>query len=188
MANITYKLRWTNTSFSATNILFFNLNYIELFMLLKLSQFIPCAPLHSLKQFPHCCPCPWVVYILFCSLANPFTFFQPAPSSSHPSYSCPSIPCFYASDSIMPLSLFFPLDSTYTWDHVGEAIETANRNTILVFSRTKLWAPEAPPTCPLGALLCQVQGNNLGQTQTQTWVGNLTHHLPWSLNGTFPSQ
>ena len=50
-------------------------NYILLIMLLQLSWFFPLCPslpstLHSLRQFPHHCSCPWVMHIN--SLATPF--------------------------------------------------------------------------------------------------------------------
>ena len=41
-----------------------------------------------------------------CSLTNPITFFQSVPTSSHPSYSCQSLPWFSASDSICSLDYF----------------------------------------------------------------------------------
>ena len=96
--------------------LYFN---ILLFMLLQLSQFSAFAPLHFptsyfLRQSQH--HCPWVVHI--CSLAIPFTFFQPVPPCSLPLYSCQSAPCFYASDSILLISLFSSLDFTYKLDYM----------------------------------------------------------------------
>ena len=57
---------------------FYYYYYILLFMLLQLAQFFPpCPPLpssspHSLRPFPHHCPCPWVMHIYICSLAPLF--------------------------------------------------------------------------------------------------------------------
>ena len=66
----------------------------------------------SLKiPLPRCCPCPWVMHA--CSSSNPFTFFQPVPSSPFPLYSYQSVPCFCASGSIFLVSLFCSLDSSY---------------------------------------------------------------------------
>ena len=41
----------------------------------------------------------------------------------------------------------------------------SHRNTPLASGKPNLWGLEAPPAFLLGALLCQVQGNNLEQTQ-----------------------
>ena len=71
--------------------------------------------LHFHSQSQHHCPYPWPLHI--CSLANPFTY-QSVPSSSLPSYSCQSIPWFYASGSILLISLFYSLDSFYKWDYM----------------------------------------------------------------------
>ena len=61
----------------------------------------------------------------------------------------------------------------------------SHRNTCLVSWRPKIWALEAPPTGPLSAPPCQVQGNNPRQIQTSgSGVGKYTHHLPWSLKDT----
>ena len=86
-------------------------------MLLQLTHFLPFCPLSTQptpqfhNQSHHCCPCPWVLHV--CSLTSPFTSFQSVPTSPPLSYSCQSVPCFCASGSILPISLFCSLDSSY---------------------------------------------------------------------------
>ena len=71
------KNKHQDTVLQALHFLF--LNYILLFMLLQLSQFPLCPPpLSPTRQSLHSCPFPWFMHI--CPLANPFTFFQPAPA------------------------------------------------------------------------------------------------------------
>ena len=70
----------------------------------------PLCPLHSARthfhnQSFHCCPCPCVLHI--CLLTHTFTFFQSVHASHIPSYSYLSVPWFYASGSILFISLFF---------------------------------------------------------------------------------
>ena len=64
----------------------------------------------------HCCSCPWFMHI--CSLANSFPFFYQVPSSLLPSDSCQSVPCVHDSVSILFVSLFYSLDSTYKRNHM----------------------------------------------------------------------
>ena len=54
-------------------------------------------------------------YIFF---AYPFTLFQSVPSSLLPSYHCQSISRFYAYESILLISVFCSLDSSYKWVHI----------------------------------------------------------------------
>ena len=89
-------------------------------MLLQLSQSPPICPSLKLATLshspsPHRCSWQWVRHV--CSLSNPFTLFQPIPTSSLPSYSCQSVPRFCAFDSILIIYLFCSLDSSYKWDH-----------------------------------------------------------------------
>ena len=79
------------------------------------SHFPPFTPLHPAHpQFRS--QSPWALRV--CSLTNPFTFFQSVPTPLLPSDSCQSIPCIHASVSILFVSLFCSLDSTYNWDHI----------------------------------------------------------------------
>ena len=103
-------------------LLLFSFFNVLLFMLLEFSPiFPPSAPsappipdFHS--QSPHHCLYLWVFHI--CFLINPFTFFQTLPTSLLPSYSYQSVPWFYASGSILLISLFCSLHSSYKWDHM----------------------------------------------------------------------
>ena len=67
----------------------------------------PASHYHS--QSSHRCPCSWVLYMW----SNPFTFFPSVPTSLLPSYSYQSVPCFCASGSILLISLFCSLSSSY---------------------------------------------------------------------------
>ena len=69
----------------------------------------------SHSQFPHCCPCPLVIHT--CCLSSPFSFPPLIPSPLLSAY-FPSAPCFYTCDSVLFISLFCSLDSTYEWDHM----------------------------------------------------------------------
>ena len=71
----------------------------------------PCS--HS--QSPHCCPCPWASPT--CSLSSPSPSFHHFPPFPFPSGHCQSVPCFRACGSIVLVSLFCSLDSSYRWDH-----------------------------------------------------------------------
>ena len=73
------------------------------------------SPTPSLWPSPHCCLCLCVMHV--CSLANFFTFFHP----DYPLFSdsCQFVPRVHASASILFISLFCSLDSTYKWDHNG---------------------------------------------------------------------
>ena len=75
----------------------------------------PCS--HS--QFPHCCPCPWVIYTFIhvpCLVPSPsFHHYPPTP---RPSGHIQSVPCFHACGSILFISLFCSLDSSYRWDRM----------------------------------------------------------------------
>ena len=71
----------------------------------------PCS--HS--QSPHCCPCPWAIPT--CSLSSPSPSFHHFPPFPFPSGHCQSVPCFRACGSIVLVSLFCSLDSSYRWDH-----------------------------------------------------------------------
>ena len=65
----------------------------------------------SHSQSLHRCPCPWVIHT--CFLTSPFPFFPPLFSSCLPSGHCPSVPCFCVSGSVLLVSLFCSLDSSY---------------------------------------------------------------------------
>ena len=66
---------------------------------------------HFCSQFPHCCPCPWAIHT--CCLTSPFPFFAPlSPSLLHSGH-CQSVPCFHVCGSILFVSLFCSLDSSY---------------------------------------------------------------------------
>ena len=52
---------------------------------------------------------------IFCLIPSPSFIQLPAP---FPFDSCQSIPCIHASVSILFISLFCSLDSTYKWDHM----------------------------------------------------------------------
>ena len=93
-----------------------------LFILLQLSPHFPPIPISTqprpqspplLRPSPHCGLCPWV--ILMTSLANPFTFFHPGPSSLLPSNSCQFVPCIHTSVSILFISLFCSLAYSVHW-------------------------------------------------------------------------
>ena len=62
------------------------------------------------------CLCLWVMHI--CSFTSPFSFFYLVPSSLFPSDSCQSVPCVHTSVSIVFLSLFCSIHSTFKWDHM----------------------------------------------------------------------
>ena len=94
--------------------------YVWLFRLFRLSRCFPLDHLHPAvphfcSQFPHYCPCPWVLSIS--SLTNPFSFHHYAPPGSPPGHFQP-VPWFYASGSILFVSLFCSLDSSYRWDQM----------------------------------------------------------------------
>ena len=65
---------------------------------------------------PHYYLCPWVMHI--CSLANLFIIFYPVSLTYLPLEVCQSVPCIHASVSILFISLFCSLDSTYKWEHM----------------------------------------------------------------------
>ena len=65
----------------------------------------------SYSQFQHCRPCPWVIHV--CSLTSLFLFFLPLSPSSIPSGHCQSVPYVLASSSVLLISLFCSLDSSY---------------------------------------------------------------------------
>ena len=50
-------------------------------------------------------------------LLNPSTFFHPAPKPTFPD-SCQSVLCIYESVSILFVTLFCSLNSTYEWNHM----------------------------------------------------------------------
>ena len=72
---------------------------------LNISSFSFLSPVYSPlpQSIPILLSIPWVMHV--CSLTNPFTFFQIVPSSLLPF------------DSVLLVSLFCSLDSTYKWDH-----------------------------------------------------------------------
>ena len=84
-------------------LLFFNILFIV--FLLQLPQFfpicpsLPIPPSHSHSQFPHYCPCPWVIHT--CSLTSSLPFFPPLSSFSLPPGHCQSVPCFHTCGSIL---------------------------------------------------------------------------------------
>ena len=94
--------------------LLFFLNYISLVRLLQLSQFFPLCP--SPPSTPSGNPHTAVhvhgsrVYAVWL-LPSPSFIQCPLPSNS-----CQYVPCFHSSLSILLVSLFCPLDSTYKWD------------------------------------------------------------------------
>ena len=51
-------------------------------------------------------------------LIPPPSFKQSPPTYLLPSYHCQSVPWFYASSSILLISLFCSLNSSYKWDHM----------------------------------------------------------------------
>ena len=84
-------------------IYFFNFNFFKDFLLLFYYSCLnfpplPSPTLHtpcSHSQFPHCCPCPWVIHT--CSLASPFPFSPPL-STTPPLWSlsvCSMFPCLW---------------------------------------------------------------------------------------------
>ena len=92
--------------------------FFIIIILLQLSQFFSLCPpapsppqAQSHSQSLHRCPCPWVIHT--CFLTSPFPFFPPLFSSCLPSGHCPSVPCFCVSGSVLLVSLFCSLDSSY---------------------------------------------------------------------------
>ena len=88
-------------------------------ILLQLSQFfLLCPPLPSPPPVPtvnpHTVVCVHesLIYVLW---LVPSPFFH---HISLPSGHCQSVPCFHVSGSILLVSLFCPLDSSYKWDHM----------------------------------------------------------------------
>ena len=75
----------------------------------------PAQP-HSHSQSPQRCPHPWVIHT--CSLASPLSFFPPSSPTHLPFGHFQSVPCFHASESILPISLFCLLDSSYKRGHM----------------------------------------------------------------------
>ena len=87
-----------------------------MFILLQLSQFTPFSLLHLDQPWlpqsnPTLCPCPCVIHT--CSLTSPFPFFPPLTPSPLPSGHCQSLPCFHVCGSILFISLFCSLKSSY---------------------------------------------------------------------------
>ena len=81
---------------------------------------------HFCSQFPHCCPCPWAIHT--CCLTSPFPFFAPlSPSLLHSGH-CQSVPCFHVCGSILFVSLFCSLDSSYRWDKFSKG-KTGRQNS-----------------------------------------------------------
>ena len=74
----------------------------------------PASPTSSWPS-PHCCQCPWVMHI--CSPAHPSPLLHSA-SPKPPSDIRQPVPCVPASISILFISLFCSLDSTYEWDRM----------------------------------------------------------------------
>ena len=84
---------------------------------------------YSCPNFPHCSPCPThpllpqsISTLLSTSMCNLYLFFSyalPLLSTTIPlpSGPCHSVPCFHASGSVLLVSLFCSLDSSYKWDH-----------------------------------------------------------------------
>ena len=70
--------------------------------------------LHS--HFPQCCPCAWVIHT--CPLSSPFPCFPPLSPTLLPPGHLQSVWCFYASGTILFVSLFCSWDSSYRWDHM----------------------------------------------------------------------
>ena len=69
----------------------------------------------SHSQFPHCCPCLWVIYT--CSLSS-LLFFPPLFPLPLPSGYCQFVLYFNVSACILLACLFCWLHSTYRWDHM----------------------------------------------------------------------
>ena len=75
-------------------------------MLLQLSQFFPLCPLHPLPPILQASPTP-----VSMSMDHAIMFFvyslQLLSIPPLPSYTYQSVPCFYVSDSILLISLFY---------------------------------------------------------------------------------
>ena len=59
--------------------------------------------------------CLWLCVMYICLWLIPSSFIQ---SSLHPSDICQSLQCIHASISVLFVSLFYSLDSIYTWDYM----------------------------------------------------------------------
>ena len=97
--------------------IFFVFLFIFIVILLQLSRFSYFAeptqfqPPGSHSQSPHYCPCPWVIHTS--SLTSPFSFFPTLSPLPLHSGSWQSVPCFYISGSVLLVSLFCSLNSSY---------------------------------------------------------------------------
>ena len=80
------------------------------------SPFTPLHPahLHFYSQSPP--HCPRVHHV--CSVTDLFPFFQSVAIIPLSSYSCQSMAWFHSSGSVLLISLFCSLDSSYKWDHM----------------------------------------------------------------------
>ena len=131
--------------------LFFNFFKLKLYFIVyaitAVLIFPPWFP-HSIRQFPHHCPCSWVMYIfslatlfrklyfdpwLFCNnqflLLNPYTFFahppDSLPSGNHQnvlydSVSVLLVHLFCVLDSIINRYIFIPFICSYFWCSFSE--------------------------------------------------------------------
>ena len=99
------------------------LKNILLFMLLQLSDFPPHSPSTQSTHHFHTSTVNLLtvvhvhgsfIYGLWLILSSAFNQ-SPIPPAF---LQCQSVPCFHASGSILLISLFCSLDSTYMWDHI----------------------------------------------------------------------
>ena len=88
-------------------------------------------PAHSCSLSPHSCQCPWSSIHVLWLIPSPSFHNSPQPPFS--SSGCRYGPCFHVSDSVLLVSLFCSLDSSYKWDHMifvfhGLAYFTRHKN------------------------------------------------------------